>query len=101
MVDGWESEARPELSNPPNRSHQSLRPADHRQFGSLERALRGFEGLGEGQQFFVGLLLQVYGAAEALFYDVAGFVVQLNPVVLGVEEVDAAGDAVGHHIVDS
>src|SRR5918996_2438435 len=82
----------------PSRGLVNLR---YRQLGTLERPHFGLKGLGEGQYLLVGLVLQVNGAAEPLLDVVSSLVVQLNPVVFRVKEIDTAGDAVGDGLVDA
>src|SRR5215475_8958677 len=67
--------------------------------GAARRPLGLLERLGQGQQRLVGLV-QVDGLAQRLTHLVGGRVVELDAVVLGIVEVHAAGDAVGHRAVD-
>ena len=71
----------------------------HRLLGAARWALRLLERLGEGEQLGVGPV-QVDLLAEGLADLVGGRVVELDAVVLGVEEVDAARDPVGDRALD-
>src|SRR5580765_4174255 len=63
----------------------------HRLLGAARWAQGLLERLGEGEELGVGLV-QVDLLAEGLANLVGGRVVELDAVVLGVEEVDAARD---------
>src|SRR5215468_7828984 len=66
---------------------------------TARRTLGLLERLGEGQQRLVRLI-EVDGRAQGLPDAVGCRVVQLDAVVLGIVEVDAAGDAMGDGAVD-
>src|SRR5439155_8681511 len=67
--------------------------------GAARRPLDLLERFGEGQQLLVGSI-QVDVLSERLPHLVRGRVVKLDPVVFGIEEVDAAGDPVRDRAVD-
>src|SRR5437867_5598593 len=67
--------------------------------GAARRPLRLLERFGEGQQLLVGAV-QVDVLPERLPHLVRGRVVDLDPVVFRIEEVDAAGDPVRDRAVD-
>src|SRR3989442_12506799 len=67
--------------------------------GAARRPLDLLERFGEGQQLLVGAV-QVDVLPQRLPHLVGGRVVELDPVVFGIEEVDAAGDPVRYRAVD-
>jgi hypothetical protein len=75
------------------------RQLSYRLLGAARWAQGLLEGLGEGEKLGVGPV-QVDLLAEGLADLVGGRVVELDAVVLGVEEVDAARDPVGDRALD-
>src|SRR6266581_1422676 len=67
--------------------------------GAARRPLDLLQRLGEREQLRVGLV-EVDDLAERLTHLVRSRVVELDPVVLRIVEVDAAGDPVGDRAVD-
>src|SRR5262245_45616271 len=65
----------------------------HWELGTLEGAHRRFEGFGELQDLFVGLLRKVDGPAKALADVVSRLVIYLANIVLRVKEVNAHRNA--------
>src|SRR5262245_46456060 len=65
----------------------------NRELGTLEWALRRFEGFGKCQDLLIGLLLKVDGPAKALADDVPRLVIHLADVVFRIKEIDTHRNA--------